>query len=303
MKNSIRAILAMFAILPCALFFTACGGEKISTEQANTAFASAITETGKVSTDYKIDLDLAYTDVLSNTTVKAVGAVVKTGEITKTGDTVNFDAVKSSANATVTTKVGKSAEVKTAFGYVVAKGTDGFVIVDTIKEAYTSVPEEYTQLIGMDLAGSIQSLIEAISSSIGGGDEGSTSGIDIETDFDLATLTTDTMKLTAEKNGDGNYTLTLKGYEIDEDNYQKTEGKVVIKIKDGKFASMSVDMTIYTTEDTGADLTKAKSYNKKVTTVEGSVSMTYGAQTVVVPDYSGYTNEFVMPEIPSLPLF
>ena len=71
MKNSIRAILAMIAILPCALFFTACGGEKVEIAQAQQVYADAIENTTEITTDFKIVTKMKFEMKMDKGTVKS----------------------------------------------------------------------------------------------------------------------------------------------------------------------------------------------------------------------------------------
>lgn len=301
MKNSIRAMLAMIAILPCALFFTACGGEKITTEQANEAFATAITETGNVSTDYKIELNAKISGNYEGQSISAnaKGTFVKTGEAVKNeaDGTYNIDAVKVGLSVESTSKLA-NVESKMNFNYSAGKVGDKFVLVDNSNKdnkVYQDIGEMAQALFGLN----ISELLTEIMGIAGSGSELPIPDI-TEIDFSNVDLNSETMKLEAVKTGDKDFKLTFNGYEIDADMAMKLDGKFTLVIKNGKFASLSANFTMYTpdmaniTETT--DFTDASIYKTKMISLDGSIKMTYGAQKVSLPNsLTGYTETTVIP--------
>ena len=301
MKNSIRAMLAMIAILPCALFFTACGGEKITAEQANEAFAAAITETGNVSTDYKIELNAKISGNYEGQSISAnaKGTFVKTGEAVKNeaDGTYNIDAVKVGLSVESTSKLA-NVESKMNFNYSAGKVGDKFVLVDNSNKdnkVYQDIGEMAQALFGLNISELLTEIM---------GIAGSDTELPIpditEIDFSNLALESETMKLDAVKTGDKDFKLTFNGYEIDADMAMKLDGKFTLVIKNGKFASLSANFTMYTpdmaniTETT--DFTDASIYKTKMISLDGSIKMTYGAQKVSLPSsLTGYTETTVIP--------
>ena len=293
MKNSIRAMLAMIAILPCALFFTACGGEKITTEQANEAFATAITETGNVSTDFKIELNLSGSLINDGESASGniKGALVKTGEAIKNEDgTYNVDAVKVGVTINGSLK-NSNQKNELNYNYSAGKVGDKYVVVDNNKKDNKVYQDfsEFSQFFGMSIG-------ELISAIIGDEESGSESLLpDLpEIDFSEISLESETMKLDAVKTGDKDFEITLKGYEIILDIGMKIEGKCTVVIKDSKLSSFNVDVKVYAPDQSAmtetTDPTDASIYKTKVANLKGSIKMIYGEQKVNLPkDLTGYT--------------
>ena len=146
MKNSIKAIFAMLAILPCALFFTACGGEKITTEAAQEAFAAAVEQTGEVTSDFQMKINLKFGSKLTPTPTNIeVGTTVKkSGEATIKDDEVNIDKVKAEI---VFDKVdiGTGDAIADGTKLQVGKIGDKILLLNHMKEgkAYMTLPAVY----------------------------------------------------------------------------------------------------------------------------------------------------------------
>jgi len=282
MKNSIRAILAMFAILPCALFFTACGGEKVETAQAQQVYTEAVTATSEITTDFKIDTKMKYEikDGSKTNKTNITSVIKKTGEVTEVGGVKNYDNVRLYSKV-----VGESEQSDEVNGYkywvdsetVLGKVGDYFYSIDNKNKTYE---KEYDYV--SDFADDIFDLFDDNM-----GDQTMTPSSFIELDFESETL-----KVTTEKFGDKKYVITAKGYEIM--NGMKLEGTAKITLKDGKVAEVSYNFKGYTPKE-GVDVSKdadnASLYTEKVMSAECTVKVTYGKQSIAKMPTSldGYT--------------
>lgn len=288
MKNSIRAMFAMLAILPCALFFTACGGEKITTEEAQAAMVAALTETGAVTTDYKIELNAKISGEFTegvNTDINLKASLKKAGEATTstTDDSVNVDNVKFGIDYEATMKAsGQKATQEGAM--VIGKVGDNFVMADTTNKLYSNVSSEMQAFFAMDIQTTLASLIEMA---------GSMGDIDLSGLEGMITDESETITLTAEKTGDKDFKLVFKGYQIIAESGLMLDGKITLTIKDGKFSKLTVDGAAYVFSATDADETAMAdkaNYTEKVADAEVTLKMTYGKQTVTMPtSLDGYT--------------
>ncbi len=289
MKNSIKAIFAMLAILPCALFFTACGGEKISTEDAQAAFAAATATTGSYDSDFKLEINgkfvayTAFTEKDKDEKIELKATIKKSGKATGTDGVPDIKDVKASLAAEI--KVDGSKEATKLNAVAGTIGDELVLVNDTKNKTYMSA-DAYSDIFAEDIAGLIQAAMTLMPS----GDE------DIMIGLDAFDFESETMKLTAEKTGDKDYSLKFKGYHIFEYGV-KLSGEVTIEIKDNKFSKITVNLDVLTsaTDEAAKD---PDNYKTKAMHLEGSVKISYDKQSITLPSsLEGYTD--VTPAAPA----
>lgn len=289
MKNSIKAIFAMLAILPCALFFTACGGEKITTEEADAAFAAAMTETGKVSTDFKIELKANYK------IFKGMMGVEKDqkGEVTGTLKKAVTTSEKDGETTVDDVKMSVSLKAVDEINMVIGKNNGKYLLMDTNAKTYVEIPEGFDTVVTGDISELIDLLIETIMAETGG------SAMPDEMpsiDFSEMSLESETIKLTATKTGENDFNLNMKGY-ILMPSMAKISGEIKIEIRDGLFSKLSIDLDMFTmkvatdAEPSAEDVVNADKYTEKVVHVDGSIKMSFEKQKIELPSLTDYTGE------------
>ena len=292
MKNSIKAIFAMLAILPCALFFTACGGEKITTEAADTAFAAAVTETGKVSTDFKIELKANYK--ISKGVMGA--AKDQEGEVTGTVKKAVTTSEKDGKTTVDDVKMSVSLKAADEISMVIGKNGEKYLVMDTVNKTYVQVPEGFDTVLAGDISGILSGFIEMI---MAGSDVSIPDGM-LDVDFSEMSLESETMKLDATKTGENDFNLNMKGY-ILMPNMAKISGEIKIEIRDGLFSKLSVNLDMFamkvTTDATPSteDIANADKYTEKMFHIDGSINMSFGEQKIELPSLNDYTEETTTP--------
>ena len=268
MKNSIRAILAMIAILPCALFFTACGGEKVEIAQAQQVYADAMTNTNEITTDFKIVTKMKMEMKIDQGTVKSniTSTVKKSGEIKEVDGVKNFDNVKLYTKIKGSASMGKATQ-KMDSEAILGKIGDDFYTVD--KESKT-----YIKASSQDVA----ELSGAITAILG---ESSAEMPISPSDFMDVDFESETMKISAEKFGSDKYVIAVKGYEIVDG--MKIDGKAKITFKGGKLVGMSFNFNIYTAKedvDLSGDVIDPDLFTEQSMRVKCTMKVTYGKQSI-----------------------
>ena len=268
MKNSIRAILAMIAILPCALFFTACGGEKVEIAQAQQVYADAMTNTNEITTDFKIVTKMKMEMKIDQGTVKSniTSTVKKSGEIIEVDGVKNFDNVKLYTKIKGSASMGKATQ-KMDSEAILGKIGDDFYTVD--KESKT-----YIKASSQDVA----ELSGAITAILG---ESSAEMPISPSDFMDVDFESETMKISAEKFGSDKYVIAVKGYEIVDG--MKIDGKAKITFKGGKLVGMSFNFNIYTAKedvDLSGDVIDPDLFTEQSMRVKCTMKVTYGKQSI-----------------------
>lgn len=268
MKNSIRAILAMIAILPCALFFTACGGEKVEIAQAQQVYADAMTNTNEITTDFKIVTKMKMEMKIDQGTVKSniTSTVKKSGEIKEVDGVKNFDNVKLYTKIKGSASMGKATQ-KMDSEAILGKIGDDFYTVD--KESKT-----YIKASSQDVA----ELSGAITAILG---ESSAEMPISPSDFMDVDFESETMKISAEKFGSDKYVIAVKGYEIVDG--MKIDGKAKITFKGGKLVGMSFNFNIYTAKedvDLSGDVIDPDLFTEQSMKVKCTMKVTYGKQSI-----------------------
>ena len=272
MKNSIRAILAMIAILPCALFFTACGGEKVEIAQAQQVYADAIENTTEITTDFKIVTTMKMEMKIDQGTVKSniTSTVKKSGEITEVDGVKNYDNVKLYTKIKGSASMGKATE-KMDSEAILGKIDDNFYTVDKKNKTYVEA-DEYD----------IAELSGALTSILG---ESSVEMPISPSDFMEVDFESETMKVSAEKFGSDKYVVTVKGYEIVDYGMSqiKINGKAKITLKGGKLAEISLDFKIYTPKadaDLSGDVVDPSLFTEQSMKIKCTMKVTYGKQSI-----------------------
>ncbi len=280
MKNSIRALLAMIAILPCALFFTACGGEKVEIAQAQQVYAEAMTNTTEITTDFKIVTTMKMEMKLDQGTVKSdiTSTVKKSGEITEVDGVKNFDNVKLYTKIKGSASMGKATQ-KMDSEAILGKIGDNFYTVDTKNKTYVEADEFDIA----ELSGTLTAVL---------GESSEEMPIS-PTDFMDVNFESETMKVSAEKFGDDKYVVTAKGYEIADG--MKIDGKAKITLKGGKLAEISLDFKIYTPKadaDLSGDVVDPSLFTEQSMKVKCTMKVTYGKQSIadMPASLEGYTD-------------
>lgn len=268
MKNSIRAILAMIAILPCALFFTACGGEKVEIAQAQQVYADAMTNTNEITTDFKIVTKMKMEMKIDQGTVKSniTSTVKKSGEIKEVDGVKNFDNVKLYTKIKGSASMGKATQ-KMDSEAILGKIGDDFYTVD--KESKT-----YIKASSQDVA----ELSGAITAILG---ESSAEMPISPSDFMDVDFESETMKISAEKFSGDKYVVTVKGYEIVDG--MKIDGNAKITLKGGKLVEMSFNFNIYTAKedvDLSGDVIDPDLFTEQSMKVKCTMKVTYGKQSI-----------------------
>ena len=283
MKNSIKTVLAMFAILPCALFFSACGGEKVEIAKAQQVYQETSTNTSEITTDYKVETNFKFSlkeDTLGETEGSVNGTIIKTGEVVDG----NYDNVKLYIKSNVTAKSfspyydtqGTMKKEK-----VLAKVDGKFCEIDKLVKKYNEINKTELE---MGLMGALEDVGESDASTVN-----PISFLNI--DFEEIAKENSTLKLNVEKFGDSKYVFTMEGYELIE-KVGKIESKITIISEANKIVEMKFDVKSFTLKEKG-NPEKAEDFTEQTMSVNGSMKVSYGKQKIDVPSLKDYKKSLI----------
>ena len=283
MKNSIRTVLAMFAILPCALFFSACGGEKVEIAKAQPVYQEASTNTSEITTDYKVETNFKFSlkeERIGKTEGSVNGTIIKTGEVVDG----NYDNVKLYVKSNATAK-SSSANFETQGTLkkeeVIAKVDGKFCEIDKLSKKYKEVGESELKM----------GLMDALED-VGDSDISTVNPISfLDIDFSEITKENSTLKLNVEKFGDSKYVFTMEGYEL-MGKEGKIECKITIVSEAKKIVEMKFDVKSFTLKENG-NPEKAEDFTEQAMSINGSMKVSYGKQKIDVPSLKDYKKSII----------